>query len=1048
MLENVLVERARGVAWGGVALRAWGLLVWVLVTVLFVYQAGLNLQVYQTLPTVLLVTMEANPTFRLPPVTACPSPAYDPVKLRRLGINVSGNYIQFEESLFSLRGVPEDLEASTLWQEGSWDFNQVVHYLHTSRDGLRLVQSTDTTLLPGWYHTFSPLGPCLTYNPPIGETHVTVYFQRLPPIKVCTFVNEDGETDTYRGLESQCEKVETTCNSSCGMEDYIYFGQMNFDRIYLYFHESPIYAEDIDDEDIFTYSRKLFDGNYILQEVTSSPNIIITSQLIESSLIKGSCNSDSDYTYNQCYHQFHQDRVMQEVGCSLLKDSNWHQASGQVCRSPNTFHSLYSLEHANKFQCAQSCKRRKFVLDMEKKYESEYTITLLTRTTDVKREVEVKTYPLAQFFSDTGGSLGLFLGVSILTFLDLAIVYAARFIKIQDEKRKQNMIRTIRYCTILLLALCTGVHSMEILRTFLSQPRLTAVSLKVDVPELTPNDTTLIARRLAARALDCHPDESPAEECRAKCLLEHAVEEMASVSPFIIMQGLVPCHNVGLSLPSPLYVVPSEMLLVATQGEKVNKCHQLCGQESHNNTKERSFIMEVKNNHYNFDFLQLACNIGGIIGLYLGYSMFDALDLSDSILAEHGSIGCLMLSKPRVVLQKIHYALKIVVVVMSVVLALWQLHTFLLYHKVSSTTTKVFTENRTEQLAVVMCRWPPLSLSHVASELGINISTRLLYKLPKEERLMEVLRVLDTLPGNWSNTTLDQVWLRAAWNITDVITAFLAIRKDGKYSTHFCDDNPTCADLWQPIITPLNRCFSFNASLGGSDIKEMTIVFPEDLENKGILGTSSQLYLAITPVNEQPLLLDMVAKTAYHRIQATPHQAQYYRLDSSKGSSYNNYRICVHHCLSESASITHSCRLPYMLWRPDLPQCNQEQYAALPRYYKGLEGIGQEAWTNLKNSENVSHALVKDHDKCYEDCRHLQHTFTSITVAKSIDSYPTVVVRMLQEEDVVVQEEDRHTSSQLFSDMGGIAGSMAGFSLMFLLKELLPRLLARRNEQN
>lgn len=58
------------------------------------------------------------------------------------------------------------------------------------------------------------------------------------------------------------------CNSSCGFEDYIYFGMVRFKEFYVYFHKTPVYVKDklIEEADTMMYSQQLFDGNYILKE--------------------------------------------------------------------------------------------------------------------------------------------------------------------------------------------------------------------------------------------------------------------------------------------------------------------------------------------------------------------------------------------------------------------------------------------------------------------------------------------------------------------------------------------------------------------------------------------------------------------------------------------------------------------------------------------------------------------------------------------------------------------------------------------------------------
>lgn len=215
------------------------------------------------------------------------------------------------------------------------------------------------------------------------------------------------------------------------------------------------------------------------------------------------------------------------------------------------------------------------------------------------------------------------------------------------------------------------------------------------------------------------------------------------------------------------------MLLAATHVDKVAKCHKTCQHLSYTNITHNttpSLIMTVNSNHFAFSPLQLVCSIGGIIGLYLESSLFDILDFSHFCTTIQGQL--------RSRLSRIQHVMKTAVCIIGVVLALWQFHTFLMNHEISVTISQTDRANRSEQLALTVCRWSPLSLNHVADITGVNISERSLMKMAKEDRQPELLRVLENLPGNWS-MSLDEIRKRAAWNLSDVVEAFLVVRRDG-----------------------------------------------------------------------------------------------------------------------------------------------------------------------------------------------------------------------------------------------------------------------------
>lgn len=1009
------------------------------VGVLFIYQVNLNLNTYLEQPTAFTVSLESNLEYRLPLVSFCPSPAFDPIKLKNFGLNISGDYVQFEKNYKNLYGVADEVEAVQLWQEANWNLNQMISGIFFKDSRLVTYYNHSGPLPSMWRRSFSPLGPCLTFNAPPGKREVMIYLQNVPRVEPCKLVNELGELHRYQGLPEQCAKVEIKCNSSCGLEDYIYFQFLSIKTVFVYLHETYVSPEELAGEvNIPSYSERLFSGNYVLRKLIDTSSLKINPQLTDSSVIKGDCSHDPAYSRGKCYHRFHTTAAMDQIGCIPLSPRSLQTSVNQVCHTTHHFDQLFRLGYENQFPCQHACKQRKWSFDIKDSFDSDFMVSLIAETTDIRKETEMETYPLAQLVSDTGGSLSLFLGVSILTFWQFLVSHASRYSEMKnhtaDDGSKHCLRNLLTLTGTLLLSIAACTHSLEAVRSYIFQPKHTSVSLRTTTAQ-HPSDATLVARRLAVRALDCKPQESDEEECRVTCLLKEAGRKVASVAPFIDLEGLPPCGEAGLSLPAILYVVPQEILLAATTTERLVACHRLCGSTFSNQTNQKGFNMVVEGNYSSTDIITLACIIGGIIGLYLGYSIFDLIHYLQKVAKKSGLSSCKY--------PKMYVVIKVVVMVTGTLIALRQFHTFLMYHEVSASISKSPRDNHSDSLVITACRWPPLSLRHVADQLGINISDRLLYKLPAEERPLEVLRILNTLPGNWSNSSLDSIWEYASWNVTDVIEAFSAVTKDNKYITVFCSSTTYCAEVWQPVITPFSRCFQLNNSIQGLDVYEITLLFPEVLEKKSILGSNPQLYFTVSRANEPLLLSNLVPKIAYHRVLATYTSAQYERLGNDNTEKRVSHSTCVHRCMSEAGTAPFLCRLPYMDWRPDLPPCNQTQYASVPRYLKGLETLSGSG-AAFKARRYVSSELQNISSHCYRTCRHYQRNFHIISIEEVLDYFPTVVVRLHQDENVLLKEEARQTAPQIISDVGGIAGSTVGFSILFLMQVMLRRFAARQ----
>lgn len=1007
-----------------------GVLVTMAAIGVFLYQVSFNISLFTTQPTIFLVTMEPNPNLRLPPLTLCPKVAFEPTRVKDLGLDLSDNHIQLKENLYTLKGISGNSSVMQLWSAASWHVGQLFRYVKLD-EKVKTYNETETRSSL-WRHSLSPFGRCLTLYPPTGVTYVAVIANILPFIKPCQWFDEKGEKITFSAQFTHCETVVEKCNSSCTLEKYIFYKVGILESLYLYFHEievNPI-AEDADEDAIVKVSLQLFNGQHVLKKLYRTPTINSKAMLVDSSLVKGPCISDKKYSYGDCFRNFLTAKMLEQHSCRPVTFPLTSDAVQDFCYSPKLMSNLYILESELLVSCKRECKETKWSHTFSESYDGDFTVTLQAASTEIRREIEVETYPLSQLASDTGGSLGLFLGVSLLQvwegMISLLRVGNVRFSVIVDHKL-QLTCDLLLYCGITVLSIAAASHSMVVMNTFISQSQIISVSLRHGYNGSDQIDK-YIARRLSSRAFACRPYESDAVNCQVNCMLGNAVNELSALAPFVNVDELPPCEEKMFSIPAYDHMISPAMFTVATHPARKKTCQQEChiDQEPDNTTESYSMHMHVDTEYYTFDTLSLLCTLGGIVGLHLGYSVADIADVC----------------KHRLSSRTVH-AMKACICIFGLTLGLWQGYNYLLHHQMTTSFSKAQQNADRSALVMTVCRWPPFDFTRVADLLDLDVTESQITRLPKEERLPEVMRIINLSVGNLS-VPIDELWEKSAWSIGGVIDGFMNKIENGSQYGHFCEWSSGCAETWKPVVTLMNRCYSMNISNENLALQQIILLFPRAQENTRIFGLNPQFYFSVHTYGEHPLLSDMIHRLPIQRAVSDLHSVQYRGLDREEAvlqDGDKSYGSCTHECIGDSTVEAFGCRLPFVSGREDTDLCNQSQYAEIPAFFKGLDGIGQKL-IDLESQESTPKVVTQITKRCYAKCRHLRKTFNTVAMFRENDYYPTITMRIRSENQVSVTEEDSHSMARLFSDLGGVASSTVGFSLLYLMKDLLSRIIA------
>ncbi|KAK7083814.1 hypothetical protein SK128_020897 [Halocaridina rubra] len=996
--------------------RCWNIQTAIAATSLLVYQVWLNVADYMAKPTIFMVSLQPNDIIRLPPISVCAYPPFAPDKLRDLGLDISGNMWDVIDSLSSLKGLPADMKVSRLWNEAGWSFGQVIRDILL---GETYIVYNDYTLTsaPNWYRSFSPTGPCFTFVAPSHETAVRIQLMDIPHVEPCRVQDQDKQFAGYISGVTSCEAVQELCNSSCGFEDYLEADRHNYDRAFVYFHDLASIEVPVSDseEDIIAFSERLFKGKFTFRELIEIPSIRSHVQLIEKSMLTESCISDENYNIGECYFHNHRLAIENTLACTPVETKFFDYSLNDTCSHPDQILRIHQLidRQSTEKNCSSKCYSKAWDHDISETWHANFAVSLALSSNDTRKEEELETYPLSQLMSNIGGSLGFFLGVSVFTGWEYIMAFVQYLPHTKAVFTSYHFRRVINSVVMAFLFVVSGVHCLVVLKFYILQPQLTSVKVAANPSNDSPVEDVLI-RRLASRSLGCRQREVSYDEKLSNCILSNALNEIPSVAPFINLEDLPFCDANNRSQYIYEFIVPPEMVVAATMTKRLIACKEQVseteGLQGHNISLAKNMIINYE--FYSMDPMLLFCSLGGIIGLYLGVSVFDGIDLI-------GSLHSPNLQGPRNYCYLTTKVAKITLLVLSLALIIFMLVRFIFYHPFSTTMTSGTTHTETNPLVLTLCRWPPLSPQYLSQSLDLNTSKSFLRNLPQTERLPRIKEELELLNGPW-DTSLDDIWEKASWRSSDIINVYVAFLENGHMFWGDCEyDKELCQERWSPVKTMLNRCISFNTTGLNNTLTKIILSFPDELDGQRIYGVAPQIYFTVSHSRNPPLLSQLVPKMPYQRIIATVNTVTYENKlygDHTTPETTTTYPSCVTNCIHQIFFSTYNCILPYM--SQSLPRgnmCNQTIYSEIHRYFKGLDVIGA-GWDDFENLDNASLSLYHRLKGCYTSCRHLHDHFYEMTIERVPDRFPTIEINFPSDSLVTVKEVESYSLAQFISD--------------------------------
>lgn len=291
------------------------------------------------------------------------------------------------------------------------------------------------------------------------------------------------------------------------------------------------------------------------------------------------------------------------------------------------------------------------------------------------------------------------------------------------------------------------------------------------------------------RVKPCQPLPYRRSSCLHQCLLEIAVKALGCSLPYVNISNIPACRTQEQYANSVKYMVDTHTL---TTLDTNDQCNKKCPDECHTQHYHISRINKVEQEYgglsikYLSDvylhireyisqsFSSLLSELGGIVGLYVGWSMLELGDLLNKSLDFMGVGVAGGMRHPLRGVVKPSFRL----LCLMVAGVLWT-ERILKYVGTDHYYTHYGVESiRSQQFpSLTVCRWPPFNLSRLVDSGLLYDSDASCTHNGFYYRCFSGTITIRELPGVWARKTADEVWQESAWDLTDLVRS---IQLDGR----------------------------------------------------------------------------------------------------------------------------------------------------------------------------------------------------------------------------------------------------------------------------
>lgn len=575
------------------------------------------------------------------------------------------------------------------------------------------------------------------------------------------------------------------------------------------------------------------------------------------------------------------------------------------------------------------------------------------------------------------------------------------------------------------------------------------------------------SKRISRPRATCREEPYSRKTCIDLCLLEDNAKEVGCRLPYLPASNLPLCDN------SDQYARSIKGIFLETNKAKkecLDKCVPECNKVYYSlkplrriseDKQDGSTIKLKQQTSANLELVEqlktsistYLCEIGGILGLYMGMSLLDVMSWLVWMVRNFFKQVPLIGTKTKFHLYKLFQITWWLFI--SAILAGFSLSRFQDFFFNPKVYTKYSATRHTwkDFPGITLCRWPPFNLTSLES-LGIDLYIKEMCGKSFYSNNIScdsnLIGFMNTFPGLENISVLD-VWETASWNLSDILHS---------YTIHGVSHLTGTSDPhWVPVTTALNQCYRFVPPGNKENLSDVDLFFnhynykfrfkhpPTLLQSfmwliNGIFSPHN--LIMIHSPQDKPLFNDDVFNiplyitSAGYDYTVTAVLTEIIRLKGAylgcQGGTYSTFN-CVEQCLLEAIMQQQKCRLPF---GPSSSNgyCNATSYSKFPKY---LDKIA----SKLDNYSSVKKACMSE---CPLECNSYSYLVdeaaTNIRKGNSAE-YVKVTVTMGERTHDVFQEVPALSFASFLAEVGGVAGILSGMSLLMLsrfLQEGLARL--------
>ncbi|XP_045477228.1 acid-sensing ion channel 4-A [Harmonia axyridis] len=364
-------------------------------------------------PVTTLNMVKLNDTMQYPAITICKKPAYKTEVFlkygmrRRTELSNKGAFSKFKFDEFSL---------DEFMEESTYDLNETQQFFgYNSIVGFKSMNvSSNLYLKLGKCHTFITTNLSSDFSP---EGGMIFYL---------------GNINRMSSPRNETKKFVLAQDFSDGFN--------------IFLHHSSEFITD-QSEQMETYSQFIF--------IESGEAVQLNIEVKEFHMVDHPderCVSTSNYSQSRCFEECMHDKLMKEFLCSLP----WMKGNlifpscndSEVIDKMNNVLNSKRKSFSEDCDCPKSCHLHLYlpkVLQRKTVTSSPFSLLYLGYTSNIVSVVEqVVSYDWSSFIGDLGGSLGLFLGLSVIGLIEviemfLRLIFKKRRQRLREEERLTSL---------------------------------------------------------------------------------------------------------------------------------------------------------------------------------------------------------------------------------------------------------------------------------------------------------------------------------------------------------------------------------------------------------------------------------------------------------------------------------------------------------------------------------------------------------------------------------------------------------------------------------